>query len=116
MRTRLVPVFFTEANRKNWITRVLRVFAWIQLIIIFLILQSSSYSFWLRTIVANNFATLDNARIIADILSRITGLVVGFIGSMTTWAVAMILDDIHATRLMVSGYIASQDDDDRNKP
>ena len=107
MNLYIYPKYMEDANKSHWTVKLLRVFGVLQIIGCTAI--GALYGAALIQ-TAGLGEDLGVAGALTTILGLLIGLMVGIISSVGTWAVALVIDDIHAMRINSSAYVAFESD------
>lgn len=106
----IFPKYAEETAKKSWIIRTLEiygVFTVIGAVLSGFFVAGPVIAAWLMKTVSTDFNT-------ASLGGRILGIIGGFFSglwlSLPAFALAMVIDDIHATRLQTGAYVAFQSD------
>lgn len=106
----IFPKYAEETSKKSWIIRTLEIYG--VLTVIGAVLSGFFFAgpviaAWLMKTVSTDYNT-------ASLGGRILGIIGGFFSglwlSLPAFALAMVIDDIHATRLQTGAYVAFQSD------
>ena len=107
----IFPKYAEETSKKSWIIRTLEIYGVLTVIGAILsgtFIGGPYIGAWFRSIFPQWPA--ETARDVGIILGFIGGFFSGLWLSLPAFALAMVIDDIHATRLQTGGYVAFQSD------
>ena len=106
----IFPKYAEETSKKSWIIRTLEIYGVLTVIgaaLSGLFVAGPVIAAWLMKTVSTDYNT-------ASLGGRILGIIGGFFSglwlSLPAFALAMVIDDIHATRLQTGAYVAFQSD------
>ena len=106
----IFPKYAEETSKKSWIIRTLEiygVFTVIGAVLSGFFVAGPVIAAWLMKTVSMDF---NSASLGGRILGLIGGIFSGLWVSLPAFALAMVIDDIHATRLQTGAYVAFQSD------
>ena len=106
----IFPKYAEETSKKSWIIRTLEIYGVLTVIGAALsgfFVAGPVISAWLMKTVSTDYNT---ASLGGRILGLIGGIFSGLWVSLPAFALAMVIDDIHATRLQTGAYVAFQSD------
>lgn len=94
-----------HADKKHWVVRWLRYTGYMEVIAAVVVGLFYSYTMLARLIAFTFGLDITPSTIIALLLGGFVSFVVGLGISLPAWALAMMIDDLHALRLYNSGYV-----------
>jgi len=106
----IFPKYAEETAKKSWIIRTLEIYGVLTVIGAALsgfFVAGPVIAAWLMKTVSTDYNT---ASLGGRILGLIGGIFSGLWVSLPAFALAMVIDDIHATRLQTGAYVAFQSD------
>lgn len=106
----IFPKYAEETAKKSWIIRTLEIYGVLTVIGAALsgfFVAGPVIAAWLMKTVSTDYNT---ASLGGRILGLIGGIFSGLWVSLPAFALAMVIDDIHATRLQTEAYVAFQSD------
>ncbi len=106
----IFPKYAEETSKKSWIIRTLEIYGVLTVIGAALsgfFVAGPVIAAWLMKTVSTDYNT---ASLGGRILGLIGGIFSGLWVSLPAFALAMVIDDIHATRLQTGAYVAFQSD------
>ena len=108
----IFPKYAEETSKKSWIIRTLEIYGVLTVIGAILsgtFIGGPYIGIWFRSIFRQY--TVETARTVGMIIGFISGFFSGLWLSLPAFALAMVIDDIHATRLQTGAYVAFQSDE-----
>lgn len=106
----LFPKYAEEVSKKSWIIRTLEIYGVLTVIIAALsgfFVGGPFIAAWLMKVISTDY---NSASLFGRIFGLIGGIFSGLWLSLPAFALAMVIDDIHATRLQTGAYVAFQSD------
>ena len=106
----IFPKYAEETAKKSWIIRTLEIYGVLTVIgaaLSGLFVGGPIIAAWLMKTVTTDYNT---ASLGGRVLGLIGGIFSGLWVSLPAFALAMVIDDIHATRLQTGAYVAFQSD------
>lgn len=108
----IFPLHLEEAARKHWVVRCLRYYGYL----ITVICMIAGFAIGSETVSQMFLQITSLPKIVVVALSTLVcgvlGLCVGLLISLPMWAVSMALDDMHAMRQYMQGFVAIGHKDD----
>lgn len=108
----IFPMNRKEADKRHWVVRCLRGYAYL-ITGLFTVAGFAFGSTWLAQLL---LAAVDWPKLLCVALTTfaggVLGLCLGLLVSLPLWAISMAIDDLHATRLYMQGFVTIGDKDD----
>ena len=103
----IYPRHSQTAARKHWVVRWLRYTGYLEIIVIVSVGMFYSYNFFAPML--SNMLRLEIiiCQCIAVVLGILISFVIGLGITLPTWALAMVIDDLHALRMYNQGYVVT---------
>lgn len=105
----IFPLYTNEAKKTHWIVSILRLYGIIQTIGAAVATFVAGREIVAQFLIHEFDMTYEIAGAVAIFITVFGGAIVGLFASLFVFAIAMILEDIHAIRIYVSGYVATND-------
>ena len=106
----IYPKYLEEASKSGWIVRTLRAFGVLQVIVSILIGATVGGQFlgvWLAQLGLMDYSAASAS---ATLIGIAVGIVAGLWSSLPWFALAQVIDDLHAIRLQTGAYVAFESD------
>ena len=107
VRMRIYPVNGIEANNRHWVVRMLRYFGYMWAIGGTIAGAAYGYSLLGLYIAAMLGTSFGVGAVLGVALGGFVGFVGGLVIGLPFWAMALIVDDLHALRIYSSGYFTT---------
>ena len=110
MNMYIYPKYMEDAAKSGWIVKFLKVIGVIQVvgcIAAGLFLGSPFVMLWLEQA---RVMDSDAATLAAPLISLALSIFIGLFASLTTFALAQVIDDLHALRVQTSAFVAFESD------
>lgn len=104
---KIYPMNSVDANRRHWISRTLRTLGIIDVILVTVIGAWYSYAFGAIYVGEMFGTTYEIGGLVCLVVGGLVSFAVGLLLSMGLFAMALILDDLHALRIYASGYMTT---------
>ena len=105
---KITPVSKSQAEKRHWVVKWLR-FCGYCIIIAAGIIGSDYIGGGIRIwIIKYFYINAELADWLGKLLGALLGMVAGLFMGLSTWGLALVIDDLHALRIYASGYITEE--------
>ena len=112
-RDYITPRQLEAAKKHTWVVRYLRGVAVAEFIgAAVAVILTTSPAIQVFLLQEMNMA-VDTASLVALPISTLLGILAGLAACVLTWGLAMVIDDLHATRMYLEGFILYEDEEAR---
>ena len=101
----IFPLHRDTADKKHWVVRWLRYTGFMEVIAAVIVGLIYSNNIGAPLIAELLNISWETGRLIAVILGGFLSFVAGLAVSLPTWALALVIDDLHALRVYNQGYV-----------
>ena len=108
----ILPMNRAEADRRHWVVRMLRYFGYLWAvagIVSGVVFGNNIVGFYIATTLGSTF---EIGSAIGIILGGFLGFVGGLIVGLPFWGLSMLIDDLHAVRQYMQGFVAVKGKDE----
>lgn len=110
MNWMIYPKYAEETTKSTWVVKMLKALGVIQILGCIAAGWLIGGPYIALVLAAGGIMDQDAAAIAGPLLGLAVGIFAGLWVSLTAFALAQVIDDIHATRLQTGAYIAFQSD------
>ena len=105
----IFPLHRDTADKKHWVVRWLRYTGYLEVIAAVIVGLIYSNNIGAPLIAELLNISWETGRLIAVLLGGFLSFVAGLAISLPTWALALVIDDLHALRVYSQGYVVMDD-------
>ena len=106
----IFPKYAEETAKTTWVVKMLKALGVIQLLGCVAIGFFVGGPYISMVLVAGRIMSEDTAMVSGPLIGIAVGIIAGLWASLAAFALAQVIDDIHATRLQTAAYVAFQSD------
>lgn len=106
----IFPKYAEETTKTTWVVKMLKALGVVQLFSWIILGWIVGGPYITNALVAGQIMSQDAAQISGHLIGLAIGIFSGLWASLAAFALAQVIDDIHATRVQTGAYVAFQSD------
>lgn len=111
MNMYIYPKYLEQASKPHWTVKLLRAFGVIQIAAATLL--GLAFARPIAVQLNLGYAWSNDAVPLLQLLGGLLGLAAGIVSSVGTWALALVIDDLHAMRMHSQAWVAFETENPR---